>query len=227
MRYVIVCTIGRSGSTLLQGILNALDGCCVRGENGNFLLGIYEAYRAMGQAKTIASHKTLPTHPWYGGEYFDQKKFMIDIRRIFDEQLAFPKGTSLAGFKEIRWTQDWLRNVSLSEYIDFLQLLFGDLKIIFLTRDINDIYISQTRAGFPNMEKDFQHFSRHVEKYYSDMRSIQMPVFEIDYNDLLSVSHRMIKMFDFLNIDYEFKNVEQVLSTEHSYANSNKLIYRK
>lgn len=35
---ILVITYGRSGSTLLQGILNSIDGILIRGENHNFLL---------------------------------------------------------------------------------------------------------------------------------------------------------------------------------------------
>ena len=42
-RYVFVVTYGRSGSTLVQGLLNAFPRVLVRGENDLYLLDLYRA----------------------------------------------------------------------------------------------------------------------------------------------------------------------------------------
>src|SRR3954464_1127587 len=42
--FVFVVTYGRSGSTLVQGLLNALPGTLVRGENNFYILPLFQAW---------------------------------------------------------------------------------------------------------------------------------------------------------------------------------------
>ncbi|MFH6786598.1 MULTISPECIES: sulfotransferase [Methylobacterium] len=220
MKYIIVCTLGRSGSTLLQGLLNGASGCCIRGENGNFLLGLYQSYRAICHAKSNSDEAVLPTHPWYGGYSFSPDRFIADARKTFEDQLAFPKGTTVAGFKEIRWTPADLGDVSLDEYMHFLILLLGDVKFVFLTRDIQDIYESQKRAWLNADDMDFDTFSESASHFYKTVRSIDLPIYEIDYSEITHISDKMINMFEFLNIDFDEERIASILATEHSYANA-------
>ena len=44
---VLIVTYGRSGSTLLQGILNSIEGCLIRGENDNFCFALYQAHQSI------------------------------------------------------------------------------------------------------------------------------------------------------------------------------------
>ncbi len=207
----------------MQGILNGVDGCCVRGENANFLLGLYEAYRSIGIAKEMGEHALLPTHPWYGGHSFDEQKFISSARKIFNEQLAFPYGTKLAGFKEIRWSKSELRNNTIKEYMNFLDTLLKGVKIVFLTRNIKDIFESQIRADFDHTGINFEHFVEGAENFYSEIRSVSIPVFEIDYDDITHISAKMNKMFDFLEVEFDIKKINLIISTKHSYANARKI----
>lgn len=222
MQYIVICTLGRSGSTLLQGILNAFEGCCVRGENNNFLLGIYEAYRSLKIANKIGSNALLPTHPWYGGNHLNPDKFLRDFVKIFNEQLAIPDGTRIAGFKEIRWLPSHLRKYSLTEYIYFLHDLLKNVKFVLLTRNSEDVYNSQIRAGFDLSGQDLQYFSMMAGNFYREMRSIDLPIFELDYSDIVNNSYKIPEMFDFLELRYDAEIVKSVLEFEHSYANSSR-----
>src|SRR5687767_11745676 len=68
-RHIFIVTYGRSGSTLLNGVLNAIPGVCVRGENDNTLFRIYNALLAAEE--TVKRAAPVPTHPWYGPQFFD------------------------------------------------------------------------------------------------------------------------------------------------------------
>ena len=43
--FVFIFTYGRSGSTLLMGLLNSLPHYCIRGENNNLLHRLYPVLR--------------------------------------------------------------------------------------------------------------------------------------------------------------------------------------
>ena len=45
--FVFVVTYGRSGSTLLQNVLNTIPGYCIRGENANTLAHLAKACHAV------------------------------------------------------------------------------------------------------------------------------------------------------------------------------------
>lgn len=220
MKYIIVCTLGRSGSTLLQGLLNGASGCCIRGENGNFLLGLYYSYRAICFAKSNSAEALQPTHPWYGGYSLSPDRLITDARKIFEDQVAFPESTKVAGFKEIRWTSADLGDATLDGYMRFLTLVLGEVKFIFLTRNIQEVYDSQKRAGFDLSNMDLDRFSEISSDFYRSIRAVELPIYEIDYSEITQISEKMISMYKFLDLEFDHERVASILSTDHSYANA-------
>ena len=62
--YVFVMTYGRSGSTLVQGLLNAIPGYLIRGENAaalNHLHGFHKTMLAESGAATSSTAARSPT----------------------------------------------------------------------------------------------------------------------------------------------------------------------
>ena len=88
---VLIVTYGRSGSTLLQGLLNSIDGCVVRGENHNMVYRLYQAYAALlrSQEEVVKakSDGASPTNPWFGATMLDDKAFVADVAAIVRRQL--------------------------------------------------------------------------------------------------------------------------------------------
>ncbi|WP_156295541.1 hypothetical protein [Methylobacterium aquaticum] len=165
---------------------------------------------------------TSSIHPWYGSDIFDLDQFINDSRKIVINQFRFPRGIKTAGFKEIRWTSPYLHGKYLHDYLEFINLIFKDVKFIFLTRDLHEIYESQVRAGFGTQEKGYDYFSEHVIDFYEKMRSSNLPIFEIDYKDITFLSEKMVSMFEFLDADYNVDRIRSIISTEHSFANAKK-----
>ena len=46
-RHILIITYGRSGSTLLQGVLNGIEGVVLRGENDNAFFDLYKTYKKL------------------------------------------------------------------------------------------------------------------------------------------------------------------------------------
>ena len=70
---VFVVTYGRSGSTLVQNMLNALPSACVRGENENLLAPLARAWNVVLHSEQGAKMRqtgtlSVPSDPWYGYE---------------------------------------------------------------------------------------------------------------------------------------------------------------
>src|SRR5215213_881342 len=70
--YVFVVTYGRSGSTLLMGLLNSIPGYLVRGENWDALHHLFEFHRTLedGSRKWDRARLRQRTHPFYGAGDF-------------------------------------------------------------------------------------------------------------------------------------------------------------
>src|SRR5215208_3708784 len=127
--YLFVVAYGRSGSTLLQGILDSIPGYLIRGENRQVLMHVYKFHRAAvkqrnlhrrGQRKRNEPVGGLTsTKAWYGMDNFGVRASLRDARRLALDTLLRPEpDTRVTGFKEIRWTSEdvgdyvaWMRKV--------------------------------------------------------------------------------------------------------------------
>jgi len=214
---VLVVTYGRSGSTLLQGVLNSIAGCVVRGENENFCHGLFLAYRAMQAARRTHGGEGArsPTDPWYGAPELDPEKFLADASALVRNQLLGeldPASVRCLGFKEIRY----IGATHLAEYLGFLERLFPSAAILFLTRDHDSVSRSAWwRENDPQVVKDrLARFEAEVGTWARGRSNY----FHIDYADLVANGARVEEMFAFLGAPYSRATLAQVLETPHSYV---------
>lgn len=218
---VLIITYGRSGSTLLQGLLNSIEGCVVRGENYNLCHGLFLAYRALQETKAQPSNKAeyslSVTHPWFGAAWLDEQRFLQDARELVFHQLVpenagtFPQ---CIGFKEIRYLS--FNNSELNAYLNFLNKLFPNPAFIFLTRDHGQVLQS---AWWKNEEevkakKNLEQFEATISTYVQEKNF----VFTLDYQDMTDRTPRLKQLFDFLGAPYIEEKVAQVLAVKHSYV---------
>ena len=219
---VLIVTYGRTGSTLLQGLLNSINGCLIRGENHNFCFGLFEAYEAMLNAKNQFDNgnKSLETtHPWYGAALLDEKRYLEDARTLVFNQLN-PDALQLQciGFKEIRYIDRLNR---LGEYLSFLEKLFPNPALITLTRDHNQVMSSGwwQKQDEKKTEARLTEFEKYISRYSENKGN----VFHIDYSDMVNQTKNLKKMFKFIGAPYNKNAVEKVLSTTHSTKTESKL----
>lgn len=214
---ILIVTYGRSGSTLLQGLLNSIDGVLIRGENENFIFGLYEAYTRLNKAKEYGLKESAfpSTHSWYGSPLIDTDLF-IDysqrmIRDIILADFKDDENIRAYGFKEIRY---FLVD-NFHDYLDFLSKIFPNVCFIFNTRNINDVVKSawwshQDRESVENilvtMEKKFK---KYAEKNINNC-------FSITYEDLVRKTDKLKSMFEFVGADYLDTEVDKILFKKHS-----------
>ena len=105
--FVFIVAYGRSGSTLLQGVLNSTPGFLIRGENRDALRHLFVFHQTCSteRARVRQARRALDsTHPFYGIDGFPPKTSLKDIRRLaIDTVLRPTPETRVSGFKEIRW----------------------------------------------------------------------------------------------------------------------------
>ncbi|WP_271912216.1 sulfotransferase [Vreelandella alkaliphila] len=222
VKHIFIVTYGRTGSTLLQGLLNSIEGVVVRGENYNLCYGLYKSFISLRKMKTEPKEDGLsPTQPFYGKHLIDESLFIERSRQLIQEQLAIPNDSSVKawGFKEIRYTQAGLEDkwgYQLKSYLDFMSRIFPDSAFIFLTRDHEHVVKSAFWKERKTQEaiKDIQSFENVARQWSQGKKS----AFWIDYKDIVSNNERLIDLYEFLGANYSKEKINDILGVEHSYA---------
>jgi len=137
--HVFIVTYGRSGSTVLQRILQSIDGYFIRGENNNTLFPLFLAYRRAFEARH--GHGNSDHHasdPWYGANNIDPETFAQNLVELFVRDIVQPPTSArVVGFKEIRFHE---AGEDLFEpYLDFIAANFPASKFIFNMRRWQDV----------------------------------------------------------------------------------------
>ncbi len=135
--FVFVVSSGRSGSTLVQGLLNALPGVLVRGENGFYLMPLFRSQRRLrNYQNTFGGNSWTPTSAFFGVAEADAGDFVRMTRRLMHRQLLArrnPLSVRVLGFKEIRWEE--LRADEWPAFFNFFERVFPDAKYVLNDRD--------------------------------------------------------------------------------------------
>lgn len=223
--HVLVVTYGRSGSTLMQGLLNSIPGCLVRGENYHFCHGLFRSYEALRRARHEHGNPGSAgdvTRPWFGASELDDELFLADARQLVLHQLVPKDGSyTCVGFKEIRY----LRNDrepghpdtsrQLIDYLGFLVRLFREPAIVLLRRDHDEVLQS---GWWQNMESSrVRRRLEEFEKTCDAFASTYPNAFVVNYADMVHRTGRLNELFAFLGADYDAPRIEAVLTREHSW----------
>lgn len=222
---LLIVTYGRSGSTLLQGLLNSIDGCVVRGENHDLCRGLFDAWQSLQNTKLKhgkGEASLSPTSPWFGAAALSEDQFILDARTLMLHQLMGPlsnDSVSCLGFKEIRYLPPSLAKKNkgnLSEYLDFLAKLFPNPAFIILTREHEQVANSAwwQDKKTDQVKRQLVTFEQEVKTYSKD----KPWVYPINYDDITKRSDRLKDMFMFLGAPYIEDRVAKVLATKHSYT---------
>src|SRR6478752_7517904 len=103
--YIFVMTYGRSGSTLLMGLLNTIPGYLIRGENDDALRFLHDFHTTCLERSQHwpVDRVRRKTDAFYGIGDFPPALSIAGARRLAIDTLLRPKpDTRVTGFKEIR-----------------------------------------------------------------------------------------------------------------------------
>lgn len=142
MEYVFVVTYGRSGSTLVQGMLNAMPRTLVRGENGLYVQHLFRAWQAADeireQRKGAPANK--PTNAFYGINALTRKRFVRNAHRLVKGGLLGAENEQdydRLGFKEVEWHH--LEPQETAPFFDWFDEVCPDAKYVLNTRDVEQV----------------------------------------------------------------------------------------
>ena len=223
-RHLFIVTYGRSGSTLLQNLVNSIPGYEIRGENNNALLHYFRAWQAIDGSETLAQMRnagapTDQTHPWFGGEKIFPKQLGRTLARNFVANVLKPsEGVRVTGFKEIRFhsTPD-----EFEAYLNYIHTFFPGAQFLFNTRN----HASVARSGWwaqrkPEvvaeiLEKAETLFRAYWEKYPE--RS-----FHIHYDDYVGQPDKLRPLFKFLGEPFDEAMVRRVMDVKLDHLKKRK-----
>jgi Sulfotransferase family len=142
LEYVFVVTYGRSGSTLIQGLLNTLPRVLVRGENGLFVLQVYRACaKAMAFREQHIRHRSREvSSAFYGLRHVQRARFVRAARTLVTGTLLGPvrrDQVDVLGFKEVLWNE--VRPEETEGFFDFMDSVFPGARYILNQRTHDDV----------------------------------------------------------------------------------------
>ena len=211
--YVFIFTYGRSGSTLLMGLLNSLPHYCIRGENDNLLYRLFWACQALNNHRASPNAKNVakPTSPWFGFNNVNPGRFAERLIEAFVDDVLVPgREHTTIGFKEIRFSQNEVPD--FEGYMAFVQRSFPGCKIIFNHRNLINVAASKWWAAMPAAPEKLQF----MEDRFNSVQS-GPNVFHFYYDRIDDGLDHIRELFNFLGERFDEQAVRQVLAVPHSY----------
>lgn len=213
--FVFVVTYGRSGSTLLQNVLNTIPGYCIRGENANTLAHLAKAWHTVETEEVLRGARrngveTPPSHPWYGAELVRPFSYGKSMAEVFTrEVLHLPKGVRVGGFKEIRFhTQPTL----FRPCMQFIRTFFPGARFVFNTR--NHAAVAKSGWWADMHEARVYQTLKEAESLFQDwIASYPDICLKTHYDDYNGKPEALRPLFDFLGEEFDLARVSQVLQT--------------
>lgn len=140
---MLVVTYGRSGSTLVQGLLNTLPRTLVRGENNLWLLHHFRAWQKVREFRAQhLQHNPRATQSAFYGLHHVRPRAMVQSTRtlVLDSLLgdAERDDVDVVGFKEVTWHR--VMTDEHADFADYLDRVFPDCLYVLNGRDHQQLY---------------------------------------------------------------------------------------
>ena len=244
-KFIFIISIGRSGSTALQSLLNAYDKVLIRGENNNFLYYTMLANQALIMPQGPGPEKgCVPeaTKPWYGINYYDVEMHRRYIKRLTVKFLLGEhkkESIDYLGFKEIRYFEFINRQSKLARY-DKLLTGYGTNRELKLEGLLLFLHETFKRSHFILLQrkpeeicksgwwKDTDKFNDNIlrediERFYFVSENIlckkNLAYSVVDFESLVDKNHEKLRrLFKVLGINYNYSLSEKALNHNHDHC---------
>jgi hypothetical protein len=214
LSYVFVMTYGRSGSTLLMGLLNTLPGYLIRGENDDAMQFLHEFHRTCVARSTFwpIERMRMRSNPFFGMGDFPVAASIAGARRLALDTLLRPKpDTRVTGFKEIRW---W-RHDDLDAYVAWLRQVFPGARFLVNTREHSAVLRSKWWAkGDPDVNA--AHLADIERRLLETADRLGDAAYRVHFDDYVADPAVLAPMFAWLGEQYDEAAVRATLAKKHS-----------
>lgn len=214
---VFIVTYGRSGSTLLQGILNSIEGYHIRGENLNALVPLFKSYKRIRRSRfEFGKDRLNEKNPWYGADGLDHVTYGAALAETFISQVLRPMpGTTVTGFKEIRYGgMDFAKVEEAVEYLQFIRDSFPRARFIFNERNIDDVIDSAWWKGRSDARDTVKELLNRMQLMYEPHKDVSMWV---NYDDYVNNVANLQPLFHFLEEPFDKERILNLMAKKHSY----------
>ena len=213
LAYLFVLTYGRSGSTLLQGILSATPGVTIRGENGGVVKHLFAFHDTVTRHRDRLARSDVlpPSHPWWGIDGYPDATALRDLRTLMLETVLRPEpDCRVVGFKEIDWPQE-----GLAELLGFLRDVFPGARFVLNTRDLAHVAASKWWARRPDALGELQAMEQRYVAALDELGDAAW--YRVHYDDWVADPEVLRGLFDWLGESFDVARVRAVLDVPHSY----------
>ena len=211
LEYLFVVTYGRSGSTLLMGLLNTLPGYLIRGENRDALHHLFRFDQTMRTESRRKPRKNLrqPTHPFFGIAGYPQERAVRQLRRLATDTVLRPRpDTRVTGFKEIRWY-----HADLEEYVAWLREVFPGARFLVNTRNNEDVLKSKWWAEGPDKSEELAVIEQRI---LALAESLGDAAYRVHYDEYVADPTVLRGMFAWLGEEFDEASVRATMAVKHS-----------
>ena len=211
LRYLFVVTYGRSGSTLLMGVLNTLPGYLIRGENRDALHHLFLFHRTMLTESGRRPRPLLrqPTHPFFGiVGYPPERSIRLQRRLVLDTVLRPREDTRVTGFKEIRWYHS-----DLEEYVAWLREVCPGARFLVNTRNHEDVLKSKWWAEGGDKSA---HLADVEQRIVALADTLGDAAYRVHYDEYVADPAVLRGMFDWLGEEFDEDAVRATMAIRHS-----------
>ena len=211
MDHVFVMTYGRSGSTLLMGLLNSIPGYLIRGENRHAMRHLYDFHRSglVERDRVNPKRSSQSTHPWFGIEGFDEAASLRGIRELATATLLRPQpDTRVTGYKEIRWYDE-----DLPDYLAFLQQVFPGCRFVVNTRHLPDVAASNF---WTHKDDPLARLERIESIMLPAAEGLGDAAYRVHYDDFVADPTVLRGLFEWLGEPWDEESVRGTLAVRHS-----------
>lgn len=207
---LFIVTYGRSGSTVLQRMLQTLPDSHIVGENAAAFEGVYHTMLRLRWAKQKMGRSKRPaSHPWYGVNAMDLPGFGAAAAAGFVQHvLGAPASARYVGFKEIRYFR--LRN-RFDDYLDFMWSVFPGATFVFLTRPWEDCAQSSWYASWPR-ERVKSRITGMDARFRAYEQAHPERCFSLTYDEMCADPLALEPLFDRLDAGIDPRAIEAILA---------------
>lgn len=212
LQYLFVVTYGRSGSTLLQGILSSAPGVMIRGENGGLFQDLFQFHQTatLHRDRLARSAPLPPHHPFWGIDRYRDETAYRDFRTLMLDTVLQPAPeTKVVGFKEIAWPLD-----RLPQMFTFTRNVFPGARFVLNTRNLADVAQSKWWARNPDALAELQTME---QQYVDGLAPLGDDAYRVHYDDYVADPTVLRGLFDWLGLDFDEARVRDVMGVRHSY----------
>ena len=206
---VFIVTYGRSGSTLLQRIMQTIPGMCFRGENSGTLDMLFQsAKRASATRYEFGQWKLPPQHPWHGADLIYPDKYSKALAQVFIDEIINPGPEQRwVGFKEIRYHE---LGIDFFPLLDWINETFPNPYFLFNTRNLDDVVKSAWWAEEEKTEviKSLEQMDKRFMLYH---RKRPDRCFINNYAQLIDNPKSIKPFFRKMGLRFDSRKVRQIM----------------